>query len=262
MNDFVTRVPDGPYLGHLSSQLQGFAFDPREVATIRGLGEQLERVIRARDSIGALRASMIRQDVPWGGEQPSEREQEGLFSATYRYFDRAYVALSHMHSVVSRFSTVFNVRPSVENRALLEWMAGASPSLSHEEIAELERARLFRAMLVHSDQFAPYGWLAHSNSRFELVHIALYGHDDEPGRPDGSMRMPPAYRGRGDWLFEAPDEIATTNAVFSGALDILSRIAARRTPGAAFRDPSKVLDEARRKLQPPDWGRKYSRLSS
>ena len=163
---------------------------------------------------------MARQEVPWGGEQPTEREQEWLFDATYRYFDRAYVALLHMHSVVSRFYSVFGVHPSAENRTLIGWMETASPTLTHDEIADLERARLFRAMLVHQDQFPPYSWVALSNSTFELIHIALYGRSIKSGRPRGSTRMPPAYRTRGDWMIEAPDEVAATNSLFSGAVDI------------------------------------------
>ena len=179
--------------------------------------------------------------------RPSTLQQLDLLKRVSEFFDGFYTALSHLSGCVARFSQVFPGGSVSNNGPFLEWLnrliGDPAWKLTHEE---LQRARQFRALVSHPQQFPAYDWGTGTHIDYLNVHVILHG---PLGRgknptPPGARRDDPFHSELGDWTFEAPDEVSVTNALFVGVSEIVARILVFLSAQSAFRRP-RTIEEVR-----------------
>ncbi|MFD1715216.1 hypothetical protein ACFSBZ_12110 [Amnibacterium flavum] len=198
--------------------------------------EEYRRLLRRRDELDALRDPMTRSvGTSFGWQIPTTGQQHDLYDSTKSYFDTFYSSLSHLSSVVARFSSIFQ-RNFSDNASLIKWIPKRWPSFSHGAIQDLERARLFRALLNHPQQFPVHNWNTACFPGNEHVHVVLFG---PKGRgknpiPRGAETDHPLADVMPDWQFDAPDEVSVTNSVGNLAIQILTDVIEGLTQRSSF----------------------------
>lgn len=211
-----------------------------EGQALRGFLEEMGHLIDRRDDVDQLRSNFD-VDSATHRQRPNAEQRRRLYALTKGYFDTYYGTLSHLSSVVGRFSGVFGGIAHTENKPFLVWLRryhGALPSGRNAgEFAfdELESARLFRAVLNHPQQFSPPDWSTETRPGYDVVHLVMHGAQSRSGKiPLGSSRdnIPPHMEA--DWRMDAPDEVSVTNCLTNASMPILSAILTRRAPDAAF----------------------------
>ncbi|MFK0007017.1 hypothetical protein ACIQTZ_08185 [Paenarthrobacter sp. NPDC090520] len=236
----IEHILDHATIEAWTSTLEKLSFNRYEGQALRGFLEEMEHLIDRRDDIDRLRAEFSTSPVT-GRLQPDLKQRRRLYSLTKVYFDTYYGALSHLSSVVGRFSKVFGGVAHTDNKSFLVWLrkyhAGLSPELNAGGVAfnELEAARLFRALLNHPQQFSPPDWSTETRPTYDVVHIVMHGAQSRSGKiPPGSTRKNIPAIMNADWRMDAPDEVSVTNCLANASIPIISQVLAQRGPGAAF----------------------------
>jgi hypothetical protein len=239
-------------ISHWETAFAAMEFNRYEAQTLRGFFEEMHHLTERRDDIDELRFSC---DVgPESGMRiPDNNQKRMLYSRTKVYFDTYYGALSHLSSVVARFSRVFGGIAISDNGPFLNWLRdfcesfGPYDQLGHLSAAELEKGRLFRALLNHPQQFPVLDWSTETRPGYEVLHLVLHGPESRNGKiPRGSTRDWLHGQVDADWRMEAPDEVSLTNCLANGAMMCLAAIYAARAPGSTFRPAESRMSDALR----------------
>lgn len=233
-----------------------------EGQALRAYFEEMRHLLKRRDEIDKLRLTLA-TDPSTGRQTPDEDQQVEFYTRTKAFYDTFYGALSHLSSVVSRFSRVFGGVAYSDNKPFLKWLErfseSASPRFRAKQAFEhLEASRLFRAVLNHPQQFQVPDWMTETRSDYPLVHIVMYGPQSRAGViPEGSRRDPLLKELDCDWRMDAPDEVNVTNCLSIVSGVVLAAILAARSPGATFFDADEsmrraveVIQEVSRQVRP------------
>jgi len=214
-----------------------------EGTALRRLFDELENLVDVRDRVQDLRDTFAisRQS---GNEIPNEQQRRELYLRTKTYFDTYYGTLSHLSSVVARFSKVFERRAFSDNRPFVRWLVDRYPDLGPAHGAGLESARLFRTILNHPQQFPVSFWRTETEPMRLNTYLVIYGPESRAGRiPPGSTREGRLRLEMGDWEMAAPSEFSVTNNIASMSLLVLVDILSQRKRGASFyADPRRSAD--------------------
>ncbi|NWL26702.1 hypothetical protein DM794_06445 [Paenarthrobacter ureafaciens] len=236
----IEQILDHAAIEAWSNAFGKLSFNRYEGQALRGFLEEMDHLIDRRDDIDRLR-SEFQASPATGNLQPDSAQQRRLYSLTKIYFDTYYGALSHLSSVVGRFSKVFGGVAHTDNKSFLVWLEKYHANLSRELNAgkivfrELESARQFRALLNHPQQFSPPDWATEVRPTYNIVHIVMHGAQSRSGKiPPGSTRSKIPSVLNADWRMDAPDEVSVTNCLANASMPILSEILAQRGPAAAF----------------------------
>jgi hypothetical protein len=215
-------------------------FNRYEAQALRGFLEEMENLIDRRDDVDRLRSDFD-IDVVTRRQRPNQVQSRRFYSVTKVYFDTYYGALSHLSSVVGRFSKVFGGVAHTDNKSFLVWLKKFHAALSSELDAgpqtfnELESGRLFRALLNHPQQFSPPDWSTETRPGYDVVHLVMHGSQSRSGKiPPGSSRENLWPHWNADWRIDAPDEVSLANCLANASMPILSAILTNREPTAAF----------------------------
>lgn len=236
----IEHVVDHSTVDAWSDAFALLEFNRYEGQAVRGFLEEMEHLIEHRDDVDLLRSGFA-VDPRTGRQWPDDRQKRRLYSSTKIYFDTYYSALSHLSSVVARFSKIFGGVAYTENKPFLTWLEKYHADLpAHFNVGslvfhELESARRFRALLNHPQQFSPPDWSTETRPFYDVVHIVMHGAQSRTGKiPPGSRHdmIPPFVEA--DWRMDAPDEVSVTNCLTNVAAPILSAVLAQRRPDAAF----------------------------
>lgn len=201
--------------------------------------EAMRRLIVARDDVEDARDVMAHHgDRAWGFEAPTSKDQSRLYEATKRFMDEFYSTFSALAGVVTRFSGAFGAQVSSENAKFLKWLQGRYQSdFNHGMWADLERARLFRAMLAHPQSFPAHTWATSVSMQRPLIHVVLHG---DFGR--GTKKIPPGAQtdhefaaNLDDWQFPAPDEVSVANCTGNAMHAVLADVAVELSRRSTFR---------------------------
>ncbi|WP_146053624.1 hypothetical protein [Microbacterium sp. Ru50] len=208
--------------------------------------EGFRGLIRSRDAVDDVRNAYVwsRRDDP--GVAVSNAQQMELFRATEAFFNDLYSAVSKLSGVVARNSAVFQTNFS-DNGPFLRWLDDRYPQ-EHGRTAEVEKARLFRAILAHPQQFPPYDWATFVD-RKKLTLVVLWGARGRGRNPIPKGATVSHALAQGDWQFQAPDEASVTNAVGALAEEILLEMLLAYSKRRALRRPL-TSHEARVALAP------------
>lgn len=220
------------------------AFDPLslnrfEGQALRAFFEEMGYLLGAQNSLDDLRRECATSPMT-GWPSPNEEQIPTFYNRTKIYYDTFYSALSHLSSVVVRFSRVFGGRTFMDNARFVAWLkrrdvlpyeVGGSTDWTFNL---LERARLFRALLNHPQQFPVIDWSTESSNIYRVPRVVLHGPASRSGAvPVGSSKIMHSYL-EGDWRFEAPQESSVTNSLGNVSVTILAEIIVDRSPGSAF----------------------------
>ena len=251
----ITRIVTHDVVTAWEEALGELSFNQYEGQALRGFLEEMGHLIDNRDALDRLRAE-FGDDGTTMLPGPSSSQMRPMYSLTKIYFDTYYSALSHLSSVVARFSRIFGGVAYSDNKRFLEWITIRYKSLpSHMNVnqlafEELEAARKFRALLNHPQQFPVIDWSTASYlGSYDVVHLVLHGPQQRNGGiPPGTTRevVPPFIQA--DWKMDAPDEVSVTNCLTNVASAVLSEVLAHRRTGAAFVRMENRIDDARRSL--------------
>jgi len=243
LRHLITRYANARALDVWVHQLQQLRVNRYEQLALRAFFEESRRLIRARDAIDTVRDTIpASPGTTWGWQYPNSAQQRNLFEATKVFFDTYYSSLSALSGVVARFNRVFHVNFS-DNAPFVRWLSTALDGLPHNASADLERARLFRALLNHPQQFPVFDWATACYLGYEHVHIVLHG---PAGRgknpiPRGATSSHDALAGLDDWQFDAPDEVTITNSFFNAGVNVVAEIISALTRESALvRDLSRA----------------------
>ncbi|GHF04700.1 hypothetical protein GCM10011600_01450 [Pseudolysinimonas yzui] len=186
--------------------------------------EECERLLTMRDRVDEVRDRIPRPiEEVYAWHWPTSRQQRELFNVTRDFFEAYYSALSSVSGVIARFVPAFGVNFS-DNGPLLKWARAEISELTHDRSTELERARVFRALLAHPQQFPAYDWLTATRDGYEYIHVVLIGPKGRGKNPYPPGTSSEPFAGHGDWHFEAPDEVSVSNCLMSLALSVLARV--------------------------------------
>jgi|GEM_PF-6667601 len=236
----IEHIVDHATIHSWSEAFEKLTFNRYEGQALRGFLEEMEHLIERRDDVDQLRSSFDPSPIT-GRPSPDAAQRRRLYSQTKMYFDTYYGALSHLSSVVGRFSKVFGGVAHTDNKSFLEWIKKYHAARSGQQVAgriafhDLESARLFRALLNHPQQFSPPDWSTEIGRSYTVVHIVMHGAQSRSGRiPPGSTRNNIPSVMNADWRMDAPDEVSVTNSLTNAAMPIISAVLAQRRPDAAF----------------------------
>ena len=233
---FISRYANAQALDVWVREFEPLRFNRYERLAFQSFFEETRRLLRARDAIDGVRDSIpSTPGTTWGWQYPNSAQQRDLYDATKRYFDGYYSALSALSGVVARFNRVFKTNFS-DNGPFLKWLATALDGLPANTVADLERARLYRAMLSHPQQFPVFDWATACYFGNEHAHVVLYG---PAGRgkhpiPRGATRNHEWLSDLDDWQFPAPDEITVTNSFFNAGIQVFAEIMSAVTHESAL----------------------------
>lgn len=226
LRHLISRYANAKALDVWVRELRPLKMNRYERLAVQAFLEESRRLLRARDAIDKIRDTLPSSPGTHSGWQyPNSQEQRDLYDATKQYFDAYYSALSALSGVVARFNRVFHVNYS-DNGPFVNWLGTRFEGLRHNALADLERARLFRALLIHPQQFPVFNWATACYLTYAQTHIVLYGPKGRGKNPTplGATRQHEYLEGLDDWQFDAPDEISITNSFFGAGIQIYSDI--------------------------------------
>lgn len=234
---FHSLMPDTiEYWGEL---VDGSKLNRYEGLALRGLLGELRRLTEVRDTLDELRDQFGLSD--WGLATPTERQREQLHDRTRNFFGAYYGAMSHLNGVVARHSSIFGRVNFTDVGPFLRWMQRSLPALEHKVVAEMETARLFRALLDHPAQFPVYDWGTHVSNDRRTVLVVYFGLNSRSGKaPAGASSRSYFDHPNSDWHFLAPDEVSVTNCVTKLAALIIGRVVEARHGGSSFLAPQSM----------------------
>ena len=247
---FIIRgYANGALLDQWAKAFSQFKLNTFEQRAIELMLDELDRLLRTRDVLDRLREAMPQGEGPFTLQQdPSPVERLGLFDSTKHFFDTFYSALSAVSGVVARYASVFHVNFG-DNAKFVKWAAQHLEEFGDLSRGEIERARLFRALLNHPQQHPTFNWHTFGRPGYLAAHVVLAGINGRgvnpvpPGASRGSILRDE------DWFFEAPDEVSVTNSLFQLAAAVLARVMVGLTARSAF-VATVSLDGARSSLAP------------
>lgn len=259
----IQRVANERAIDNFRSQLGTISMNRFESTAFASAIDGLRALLSARDRLDDLRETIPQvQEEFRTSYKPLTRDQRALYRATSAFFAEFYTAVSGISGVVARFSSTFEVNHS-DNGPFLRW-AHQKFEIPDNVFEELERARHFRAILAHPQQFPPYEWATITTSRDPLMHVVLYGPFGRGKNPipAGATTDHPYASQMPDWQFAAPDEVSVTNCVCSMAGILFAEILASRSAKSSFVRPVS-RDEALARVVPVEgdfgWDARYSR---
>lgn len=166
--DYIKRIEQIIDQSAIEAWIAAFAnceFNRYGRQALRGFLEEMEHHRDRRDDVDQLRSG-FEIDPESRRQRPNEIQRRRLYSTTKIYFDTYYGALSHLSSVVGRFSKIFGGVAYADNKPFLAWLrkyhAGLPVNINAGNIAfhQLEAARLFRARLtIRNSLLRPTGQL-------------------------------------------------------------------------------------------------------
>ncbi len=234
MRNIITSVFDLEDVDRWREAVSTFRSNRYQARALQGFLEEAEYLVETCEALDKFRETLPTSET--GQQLPSESQRLALYKLTKSYFDKFYGCLSHLASVIVRHADVFGQVSLSENRAVVRWLGANCPSCGHNGQAELERARLFRAIVNHPQQFPTFDWITATAPDHGPAHVVLHGPASRSGKiPPGSTRGSPIVGGPVDWAMEAPDEVSVTNSLFSAAGDCLRKVAEAHMAGTAFR---------------------------
>lgn len=230
-------------LGLIRAGFASLSLNRYEALAVQGMLEALENLIARQAVMDDLRKTFPMS--PTGMQQPTPDQRRRLFELTKAFFDSYYSTMSHVLSVVARFSSVFGRITFTEITPFIPWLGAHAQFMSHGAIEDLERARLFRAILNHPQQFPVVDWgtSVDAGTR-ELAYVHLFGPESPKGKiPPGSTRSDPL-AAPGDWVMNAPDELSVLNCVSNAATFTVIDVLAARSAGSSFKSAETRRNEA------------------
>lgn len=235
---------------HWGSLVDECALNHWEGKALRSLLGDLRRLVEVRDSLDELRATFKPSKA--GRSHPNGRQREELHDRTRTFMGAYYGAMSHLNAVVARHSAIFGRVKFTDVGPFIRWIPSNLAAIEHELVAELESARLFRALIEHPAQFPANDWGTFTTEERQIVTVMFWGTNSPAGKaPAGSAQRPaPIDHEPSDWHFAAPDELSLTNCVAHVAASLLARIVAARWPGAALRSAKTMHRNAVRAIGP------------
>lgn len=249
MGHFISRFANAHLIDAWVRAFEKTRANPFEQASLVAFLEGSRTLLDRRNVIDDVRRRYGWEGAKNGQAPVTHGQQIDLYRATRAFYDDLYTNLSLINGVISRHMTVFG-RNFLENAPMLAWLARRYPDLAHEYFAELERARLFRAILAHPQQFPPYTWSTVTNPS-HLSFIVLWG---PLGRgknpiPRGATTRHPGSELMPGWQFEAPDEVSVSNSALQVGVHVLSDVLAHLSARSAF-IPSLTAAQALERLMP------------
>lgn len=158
MRNKINRVVSLADLQIIQREMGRLALKQDEAGALRGAFEAFENLISCRDELGAFRQD-IPINIPSSMPHPTADQRRRLYNFTKAFFDSCYTTILHLLSVTARFSGVFGQVSLAEIAPFIKTLEEATWGLIHHlGIAELEQARLFRAILNHPQQFPVIDW--------------------------------------------------------------------------------------------------------
>jgi hypothetical protein len=231
---------------------EGLSFNQFEAQALRGFFEEMENLLDALDGLQSVRSQCDKSPIT-GWPAPTEKQRRLIYNRTKNYFDTYYGALSHLSSVVSRFSKVFGGKAFSDNAKFVRWMKDFV-GLPYEESGRdntfffLENARLFRALLNHPQQFPVLDWSTETSYNYRVPRLVLHGPESRSGViPNGSSRANLPWVNAA-WRFDAPPEVSVTNSLANAAVSVLAAVLADRLPGSTFITTKERVRQTRRTL--------------
>lgn len=246
----IRRVANERAIDIFQRQLGTLPMNRYESTAFTTAIDGLRTLLSARDRLDELRDKIPQVNVELSTSYKLRTgDQRELFRLTSSFFADFYSAVSAISGVVARFSTTFKVNYS-DNGPFLRW-AHESLDLPGAVFEELDRARQFRALLSHPQQFPPYEWATVTTARDPLIHITLYGPFGRGKNPvpAGATTDHPHADRMPDWQFGAPDEVSVANCVCSLAGTIFAEILVARSTSSSFVRPVR-RDEALARVMP------------
>lgn len=240
----ITRVFGPDDLQRIRDALTQLNLNKYEALALRGAIEAIENLMQCRDELDVFRHTFeINPDSKLLHPNPDQRRR--LYDLTKAYFDSYYSTMSNVSSVIARFSSVFEGKTFNAVAPFVKWIELKSRDAEngHESVAELEQARLFRALLSHPQQFPPADWSTSAISGYrELPYVVVFGPESRnKSIPPGATRGSAIVESRGvdaDWSFDAPDEVSVTNCVANVFANCMVDIFSAKLPDSPFRKPA------------------------
>lgn len=259
----IQRVLNQRSIDHWQMLLDGVPLNRFERASVRMAMDGFRELLLRRDEVDRVRSRIpTRQEVGQTYYALKTGDQRDLFRALRAFFDEYYSTLSKLSGLVARFSRVFGKNFS-DNGPFLAWTK-LRYDLPEGTQDELERGRLFRAILAHPQQFPPYEWATAATVDFEIVHVVLHGPLGR-GRnpvPAGAVTDHVLAEHLSEWQFDSPDEVSVTNALSNLAVHLFAEILEHRTQMSSFVQ-SRTRDELLARLSPDaadvGWDARYQR---
>lgn len=230
----ITHVFGDAHLQRWRGAFEDARVNPFQARALGGFFGEVGFLIEARDALDEFRDTMPRSQI--GRDAPNERQRERLYFLTKSFFDTYYSALSHLSSVLVRFSSIFGELRLTENRRLVLWLGGNLELVHHDVLVDVERSRLFRAVVNHPQQFPVVDWHTATDNENTNAHVVLHGPASRSGKiPPGATRHHPYVGEMYDWTMRAPDEVSATNSFAIAASECLFKILDSVLPGQSFR---------------------------
>lgn len=247
----ITRVFDEEALGRLKQGFAGLRLNKYEAGAARNLVESLDDLILHQRAMDDLRGT-FRRHGHYRNPAPTDAQRRQLYNLTKTYFDHVYSCLGQVLSLVARFSKVFGQVNYSDIAPFIRWLE-RNEWLRHDAIEELERARLYRAVLNHPQQFPVVNWHTRIEVGYrELAFVVLYGAESRSGKiPPGATRDDPILASgvvEGDWTLDPPDDLSVLNIVANVAGTALAHIVIARGSGSAFQSAESRRDAVFRSI--------------
>ncbi|MCM3696896.1 hypothetical protein [Microbacterium oleivorans] len=232
---FISRFANAHLIDAWVRAFEQTRANPFEQAALVAFFEGARTLLERRNTIDDVRREHAWEGAIAGDGRVTHGQQMKLYRATRAFFDEMYTNLSLINGIISRHYSVFETNFS-ENAPMLTWLARRYPDLQHELFTDLERARLFRAILAHPQQFPPYTWSTATNPS-HLTFVVLWG---PLGRgknpvPRGATTSHPGAHLMPGWQFEAPDEVSVSNSLLGVGVEVLSEVYASLSARSPFR---------------------------
>jgi len=245
----ISRIVNERTVDIWQLEMARLKFNRFEEIAIQNTLEACRHLFARRDALDALRSEIAPSPNPEWSTGPTDHQQTELHRLTVSYFDTYYSTLSQFSSLVARFSGVFD-RNFADNGPFLKW-AVARFEIQRPLQDELEKSRLFRAILAHPQQFPPYDWATTAFDSYPGIHIVLWGPLGRGAKPipEGARTDHPLAVQFPEWQFDAPDEVSATNSLLSLGTYILSDILAANASASPFAH-SLTVEQARARIIP------------
>jgi hypothetical protein len=234
---------------HWQKAFEPLSFNEFEAQALRGFLEEMENLLDALYGLEDVRNQCDKSPLT-GWPAPTEKQRRLIYNRTKNYFDTYYGALSHLSSVVSRFSKIFGGKAFSDNAKFVRWMKDIV-GLPYEGTGRdntfffLEQARLFRALLNHPQQFPILDWSTETSYDYQVPKLVLHGPESRSGViPKGSSRANLPWV-KAAWRFDAPQEASVTNSLANAAVSILASVLADRLPLSTFINTTERVRQSR-----------------
>ncbi|MBH0129781.1 hypothetical protein [Salinibacterium sp. NK8237] len=247
----ISRIVNERTVDGWQLEMARLKFNRFEEVAIQNTLEACRHLLKRRDVLDAIRDEIPPSVNPKWSAGPTDKQQTELYRQTVSYFDTYYSTLSQLSGLVARFSGVFGKNFS-DNGPFLKWVTDRF-ELPQPLQEELEKSRLFRAILAHPQQFPPYDWATTAFDSYPNVHIVLWGPLGRGAKPvpEGARTDHPLAVRFPDWQFDAPDEVSATNVLLTLGALVFSDILSARASASSFAS-NLTVEQARTRIMSAD----------